>query len=356
MTEHSSPTGPMGLADLVDLASERVGGQVLAANDEFFAEKENLLRAKKPVFIDDKYTDRGKWMDGWETRRAFGRIPGHELDWCIVKLGLPGVVAGIDVDTSFFRGNYPEACSIDAAYAPGNPDVATVLSSAWRPLVPRTSLQGNSSNLIAVASPDATGRVVGAPVTHLRLNIFPDGGVARLRVYGSVVPDWTSIRRFGDVVDLAAVESGGVVLACNDMFFGSRHNLVMPGRSVNMGDGWETKRKRVLGHDWSIVGLGARASRVRVIEVDTNHFKGNCPESCAIDGVDDAGATVDSLVDPGRAWREVLPRTKLRPHTRHFFDAELADRAGLSHLRVRIFPDGGISRLRVHAEIGEGAP
>ena len=352
----SDPGTPLQLGDLVDLASERVGGQVLAANDEFFAEKENLLKAKKPIFLEHEYTDRGKWMDGWETRRAFGRIPDHELDWCIVKLGLPGAIAGVDVDTAFFRGNYPEACSIDALHLPGNPDVATLLAATWRPLLPKTPLQGNSSNLLSIATPDGSGRVPGAPVTHLRLNIFPDGGVARLRVYGSVVPDWTAIRRFGDVVDLAAVEAGGAVLACNDMFFGSRHNLIMPGRSVNMGDGWETKRKRVPGHDWSIVGLGARAGRVRVIEVDTNHFKGNCPESVAIDGVDEPGATIASLTDAARAWREVLPRTTLRPHTRHFFDAELKDRANLSHLRVRIFPDGGISRLRVHAELAEKGP
>ncbi|GAC1393330.1 MAG: allantoicase [Polyangiales bacterium] len=340
---------------LVDLAAERVGGQALAASDEFFAEKENLLRAAAPIFVDGKYTDRGKWMDGWESRRSFGRVEGHTHDWCIVKLGLRGVVAGVDVDTRFFKGNFPESASIEACDLAGDPGVEQLLdpSVKWAELVPRLRLNGDASNPFAVAPLDACGRATGTASTHVRLKIFPDGGVARLRVYGTVVPDWRALRRFGDVHDLASVERGGAVVACNDMFFGSRHNLIMPGRSVNMGDGWETRRKRAPGSDWAIVRLGARASKLRVIEVDTNHFKGNSPESCLLEALDDDGAPTAAL--PARKWRPLLARAKLRPHTRHFFDDALVQPAGVTHVRLTIFPDGGVSRLRVHGETDEGA-
>ncbi len=345
------------LVDLVDLASSRLGGLVLHANDDFFAEKENLLRPHAAVFREHDYTDRGKWMDGWETRRAFGRIEGHVFDWCIVKLGAPGVIAGLDVDTSFFRGNFPEFCSFEAVAIDGDPSVEALLRNdvPWKELVAKTKLEGNQSNVIRLHEANACGVVVGERTTHLRFKIYPDGGVARLRVYGSVVPDLEAMMRFGDVHDLAAVSSGGAVVACNDSFFGSRHNMIMPGRSVNMGDGWETRRKRVPGFDWSIVRLGARAGKLRVLEVDTNHFKGNCPESVLIEGVDAENATVAELSGNTLPFREVLPRTKLRTHHRHFFgDGDVLQQIGpISHLRVKIFPDGGISRLRLHAELAE---
>jgi allantoicase len=326
--------------DLVDLASARVGGAALFATDEFFAGKENLLRAERPIF-NDEYTDRGKWMDGWESRRSFGRVPGHTHDACILKLGVPGHVHGVDVDTSWFRGNYPDHAAIDACAIDGDPDVATLVSpeTHWHEILPATKLEGHGPNPIALAAPTAR-------VTHLRLRIYPDGGVARFRAYGVVAPAWKRILRLGTAIDLAAIENGGVVVACNDMFFGSRHNLIMPGRATNMGDGWETKRKRVPGFDWVVVKLGARGM-IRGVEVDTNWFKGNFPESCALEIIDDPHAALSSISDPSRAWRELLPRTKLRGHTRHFFDEALADAGPATHVRMRIFPDGGISRLRV---------
>jgi allantoicase len=235
----------MNFTELIDLASERVGGAVLLANDDFFAPKENLLRASAPVFIEGKYTDRGKWMDGWESRRR--RTPG--FDWCIIRLGLPGVVRGVVVDTSFFRGNYPEHCSLEGATFSGLPTEAELTSDtvAWVPLLPQMPLSGDSQNPFPIQYNER--------VTHLRFKIFPDGGVARLRVYGEVVPDWDPLKRAGHI-DLAAVENGGLVLSCSDMFFGHRHNLIMPGRAANMSDGWETKRRRGPGHDWAIIKLG----------------------------------------------------------------------------------------------------
>jgi allantoicase len=330
----------MDFTELVDLVQERLGGAVLSASDEFFAPKENLLKAGQPIFIEGKYTDLGKWMDGWESRRR--RTPG--FDWCIIRLGLSGRIRGVVVDTSHFKGNYPEHCSIEACTVEGHADamLATDSSIEWTEILPHSKLQGDSLNPFAVADERR--------FTHLRFKIYPDGGVARLRVYGEVVPDWKRLAGRGGEVDLAAVEHGGLVLSCSDMFFGHRHNLIMPGRALNMSDGWETKRRRGPGHDWTIIRLGTRG-RIRRIEVDTAHFKGNFPESCSLEGCDAKGEMEDDKSAASFAWQEILPRTLLQAHTRHFFEAELKGMGPLSHLRFNIYPDGGVSRLRVYGSI-----
>jgi len=317
-------------AGLVDLAAARLGGIALLANDEFFAEKENLLKPGRGIFIADKYTDRGKWMDGWETRRR--RTPGH--DWCIVQLGLRGIIKQVDIDTNHFLGNHPPFASLDAVcLTNGLPKKIEALP--WTAILEKSPLNPGSQNLFAIAS-DQTW-------THVRLNIFPDGGVARLRVYGIVVPDWSKLKA-GELVDLAAVENGGVPLACSDMFFSSMNNLIMPGRSENMGDGWETKRRRGSGHDWIILKLGLPGA-IRKIEVDTNHFKGNYPDMCSIEGCVAPGASIEDLA--ATQWKEILPKTKLQADTRHFFEKELSPLDNCTHVRLNIYPDGGVSRLRV---------
>ena len=323
--------------DLIDLASERLGGVVIAANDEFFGSMSNLIKCEPAIWIEGKYTDRGKWMDGWETRRR--REAGD--DWCIVRLGVPGIVRGVDVDTSFFTGNYPEACAIEVCDLPQLAMPEAAAARSWRQVLGRTPLRGDSHNLFAIAdSPKAT---------HVRLRIFPDGGVARLRVHGEVVADWARLSRRGDV-DLAAAEHGGLVVACSDMFFGSRHNLIMPGDARNMGDGWETKRRRGPGHDWTIVRL-ATAGVLRRIEVDTRHFKGNAPGSCSLDA---CAAGNDALVmaaqDDVASWRELLPQTPLQPHARHVFEDEVRAIGDVTHVRFNIFPDGGVGRLRLYGK------
>ncbi|HYS61975.1 MAG TPA: allantoicase [Gemmatimonadales bacterium] len=329
---------------LIDLAAARVGGRALAASDEFFAPRHNLLAAGNAVFIEGKYTDRGKWMDGWETRRRRGPEGGY--DWCIIRLGIPGAIRVVTVDTTHFRGNYPAACSLDAAQLSGEPRVSAralrTLDLAFVELLPRSLLAGHTENEFAVAS--------DAAFTHVRLKIYPDGGVARLRVYGEVLPDWNKLQRGN--IDLAAVENGGLVIGCSDMFFGHRHNLIMPGRALNMSDGWETKRRRGSGHDWVIIKLGA-PGQVRRVEVDTSFFRGNFPESCSLDASNAVGLTLESLTDLSTAWNNILPRTKLQAHTRHFFDQELLDSGMVSYLRFNIFPDGGVSRLRVYGEMAE---
>ena len=322
--------------DLPDLAAERFGSAVVAANDEFFAPKESLIKASAPEWRDGVYTERGKWMDGWETRRR--RDPGY--DWAIIRLGLPGIVRGVVIDTSFFTGNFPERASIDACAADGVPSTEWLVGAdaPWRSMLAPSPLAGNTQNTFAVT--DTHHRV-----THLRLNIFPDGGVARLRVHGDVVPD-ESVFANRREVDLAAIENGGFVVSCSDMHYGHRQNLIMPGRSTHMGDGWETKRRRGPGHDWSIVRLARRGSIER-IELDTDHFKGNAPGSAMIEYCDLRGSS-DSDV-PNSAWQTLVAETPVQPHARHRFDRLSAPAA--THVRLNIYPDGGVARLRVFGRV-----
>ena len=322
--------------ELVDLVSEKLGGAVLFANDEFFAGKENLVKASAPIFIEDKYTDLGKWMDGWESRRR--RTPG--FDWCIIRLGLPGIIRGVIVDTSFFRGNFPEHCSLEGCEIEGMATVADLTDEVlqWSELLPNVPLTGDTQNPFEIQSDQR--------FTHLRFKIYPDGGVARLRVYGEVVPDWELLKRIGGDIDLAAVENGGLVLSCSDMFFGHRHNLIMPGRAVNMSDGWETKRRRGPGHDWVTIKLGGRGE-IKRLEVDTSYFKGNFPESCSLEACNTTGHVLPESLD----WKRVLPRTKLQAHTRHSFEGEVLSAGTVSHVRFNIFPDGGVSRLRIYGTL-----
>lgn len=331
----------MEFTELVDLAAEQLGGSVLYANDDFFAEKENLIRRSVPVFIEDKYTDRGKWMDGWESRRRRSPRLGEDHDQCIIRLGVPGTVQGVVVDTSFFRGNFPSHCSIETCDVSGQPNVEQLLSPAaqWTEILSKSELEGHSQNQFAISSP--------VRATHLRLKIYPDGGVARLRVHGVVQPDWSELKTRNSEIDLAAVENGGAVIDASDMFFGHRHNLIMPGRALDMSDGWETKRNREPGHsDWSIVKLGAPGTITRV-EVDTWRFKGNYPEGCSIE-VANAG---DGANLKSAQWQELLPDQKLQAHTLHVFAGELKNTGPATHARFNIYPDGGVSRLHLYGRV-----
>jgi allantoicase len=304
---------------------------VVAANDEFFAPKEGLVKASAPEWREGVYTERGKWMDGWETRRR--REPGH--DWAIIRLGARGIVRGVVIDTAFYTGNYPDRASIDGAFFTGVPSVAELTGSAsrWHKLLGERSLSGNTQNAFAIND--------SAEVTHLRLNIFPDGGVARLRVHGSVsVSDRV---KSGELADLAALENGGFVVLCSDMHYGDRQNLILPGRSTHMGNGWETRRRRSPGNEWTVVQLATRGAISRV-EVDTDHYRGNAPGWCSIETCDLHAGDRD-ISDPAIEWTEIVARTPLQPDARHSFDIRHA--ADVSHVRLSIYPDGGVARLRV---------
>jgi allantoicase len=334
--DHNTPA----FAGLADLASARVGGRALAANDEFFAPKGNLVTPAPAIFIPGKYTDRGKWMDGWESRRR--RTPGH--DWCVVKLGMRGRIRGVNVNTAFFTGNFPSHCSIDALDTdrPLTRPLAAREGTPWTKILDRTALRGDADNFIPVSD--------DRPWTHVRLNIYPDGGVARLRVYGEAVVDWEKVSGKHGLVDLAAIEHGGLVLSASDMHYGAKDNIIMPGRAADMGDGWETKRRRGPGHDWVILRLGA-PGEIRKLEIDTNHFKGNYPDRASVEGTNLPGATLARL--ESATWVQLLPQKKLQPHRRHFFTRQLLDIGIVSHLRLNIFPDGGVSRFRAHGTLAE---
>ncbi|MBE7638152.1 allantoicase [Sneathiella sp. P13V-1] len=318
----------------VNLAQPRLGAEVTFATDDFFADKSRLIDPADAVFIPGKYDENGKWMDGWESRRK----RGEGYDHCILKLGLPGVIEGVDIDTSHFTGNYPPAASIDACnVVDGEPDDKT----EWQEIVPAISLGPDAHHLLRVAS--------DAAWTHLRLNIFPDGGVARLRVYGWFNCNWDA-RDKDEVVDLAAMLNGARAVTANNEHFGSPANLLAPGRGVNMGDGWETRRRREPGNDWALIQLGAPGT-ISAIEVDTAHFKGNFPDSCSIQAAYMTGGTDDSLVTQSMFWKTLMPPQKLSMDNIHRFEKEIEDIGPVTHVRLNIFPDGGVSRLRLFGKV-----
>lgn len=313
--------------DLPDLAAERLGGRVLAANDEFFAEKENLLKAAAAIFVPDRYTDQGKWMDGWETRRR--RTPG--FDWAVVRLGLPGILRGAVVDTAFFTGNYPEACALEACALERDPDEAerAATGAPWIELLPRTPLAGDTANRFTLTTPHR--------FTHVRLNIFPDGGVARLRLHGEPLPRWPALPATLDLGDLA---HGAFVVAWSDRFFGPPHKLGLPDAPRGMHDGWETRRRRGPGHDWVVVRLAAEGV-VEAVTVDTTFFKGNAPGSCTLEGC----VARDAVPPADAAWETLVAATPLQPDRPHALTP--ARRIPVTHVRLNIFPDGGVARLRL---------
>jgi len=328
----TDPNAPDFTQRFVNLADARLGATALAASDEFFADKERMLNPAPAQFIADKYDDNGKWMDGWESRRK--RVAGH--DWCIVRLARPGRIHGLDLDTAHFTGNYPPAASVDACYGTaGNADADA--NSEWLPLLPAVNLSGNSHHYFACDG----SRVV----THLRVNLFPDGGLARLRAYGEPEFDSAAVDSDG-LIDLASALHGGNVVATNNQHFGPASSLLLPGRGIHMGDGWETRRRREPGNDWCLIAL-ARPGLIEAIEVDTCHFKGNFPDRCSIQAMHVSGGTPESLVTQAMFWPTLLSEQSLQMNHQHYFTSEIVPLGPVSHLRFNIFPDGGVSRLRL---------
>jgi allantoicase len=312
-----------GFTGLPDLASRQLGGSVVFANDELFAEKENLIKPGPPEFAPDSFGPRGKVYDGWETRRR--REAGH--DHAIVRLGVPGIVHGVVVDTAYFRGNYPPEISVEVVNAGGYPSPAELAGMAWLPLVTRSPARGDAVNRYPVTDRHRW--------THLRLSVYPDGGVARFRVHGEVL---AAPAFLAGTVDLAALENGGRLLECSDAFYSTAENLIMPGRARGMAEGWENARRRGPGNDWAVFALGA-AGVPRWAEIDTSYFVGNAPGWVRLQAGDESGA-----------WREVLPQTRVQPDTRHRFTLS-GDPQPATRVRLNVYPDGGLARLRVHGEI-----
>jgi allantoicase len=314
-----------GAADgLTDLASRWLGGTVMAASDESFGDKENLLNPAEPAFEPGRYGNRGEIVDGWETRRR--REPGQ--DWALIRLGAPGRISEIVVDTSFFTGNYPEQCALAACGREGypSPEQLTDPATDWIEIVPPSTLRGDARNAFAVSDPRR--------FTHVRLSAAPDGGVARLRVLGQVVPDPRGLERL--TIDLASQQYGGLVVASSDDFYTAAQTLNRPDRARTMGEGWETRRRRDGGHDFVIFRLGF-AGRVRRLVVDTAHFRYNASASIAVYGCQQT------------RWRQILGRTRLQPDTSHVFDVDGEE--PVTAIRLDAFPDGGLSRVRVVGSI-----
>jgi allantoicase len=314
-----------------DLALRTLGGSVIAANDESFAEKENLLNPWAPKFRPETFGAKGQEYDGWETARRRG--PGN--DWAIVRLGLPGLIRGVVIDTAWFKGNFPPDASVEACAVDGYPSASELAEAPWTEIVPRSPLEGDAEHAFPVD--------VARRFTHVRLNIFPDGGVSRLRVHGEVVPDPRLLT--GLTVDLAALENGARVAGCSDEFYSSPENMLFPGLARNQSEGWETARRRGPGNDWAIVRLAAPGV-VRLAEIDTTNLKFNAPGAVSLSGTDARTADLD---DPG-AWHELLGRTRVQPDGRHRFRLE-ASGTEVTHVRLDIHPDGGLARLRLFGDL-----
>ena len=317
-------------ARYINLADERLGAAALFATDEFFAPMTRMLSAAEPEWRAGVYDDHGKWMDGWETSRR--RDQG--FDHCVVRLAAPCTLSVLDIDTRFFTGNYPPHASVHACRSAATPDEST----KWSKLLPFSALQGDRQNVFKLTSENIW--------THLKLNIYPDGGVARLRAYGQVYRDWTHTTGWAEAVDLAAALNGGRALACSDEHYGSMRNLLLPGRGASMADGWETRRRREPGFDWVILSLG-HPGRIERVEIDTAHFKGNYPHEVSIHGALLSGTADADVTSQCMYWPALLPPLRLEPDQVHGFSAELHDLGPISHVRVNMHPDGGLSRVRL---------
>ncbi len=326
-------TNPEFTRQWINLAQPRLGAEVIACSDDFFAERSRMLKPEEPVWIDDKYDDHGKWMDGWETRRR--RNGGY--DHAVVKLGLAGEIKGVDIDTRFFTGNYPPAASLEACACDTLPDETT----DWIELVGSTALKGDSHHYFEIDNPTR--------FTHVRLNIYPDGGVARLRIHGRVICDPQTLDPAREH-NLAAVELGARALAWNDAHYGAVANLLNPGRGINMGDGWETRRRREPGNDWCIIELG-QVGEIDQALIDTAHFKGNFPDRCSLQAALVGGGTTESIITQSQFWPELLPPQKLEMDNEHLFTGPIQQLGPVSHVRINIFPDGGLSRVRLLGRI-----
>ncbi len=319
-----------------NLLDDRLGACALSCSDDWFAECGNLVKSEVPIFKPRHFVSTGQWMDGWESRRSFDREErrnsGIDHDWCVLRMAREGCIVGVDVDTSHFTGNAPQQVSVEGCWVEGEVDDA----ADWQELLPRCDVDADSHNFLPVPN--------NARVNHLRLKIYPDGGVARFRAYGKVMLDPNHFVD-GEMIDLASVLYGGRGLLSSDMFYSAASNMLMPARGINMGDGWETRRSRSTDPEWSIIKLGMEGT-IRKIIVDTAHFRGNNPDRFSLEA---CLAEDQAVLDNQAEWTTILQEQPLHPDREHLFIKQIAGGADqrYTHVRINIFPDGGISRLRV---------
>ena len=314
---------------MIDLAQKRLGSKVIYQTDEFFAKASRIIESAEPIFITNKFDAHGKWMDGWETKRK--RKKGH--DYLIIHLGKKGIISKVNIDTTHFNGNQPDFASLEACYSKKNiPNEET----KWKTILKKKKIKPNSHNIFSI-----NNRSI---FTHIKLNIFPDGGVARLRLYGEIATDKISFGK--KIINLSSLLNGASIIACNNEHFGKAENILAPGKSKNMGDGWETRRSRGKNFDWII--LKCVTGQINNIQIDTHHFKGNYPDMCSIQAAYLNGKkNAKSIISKSKKWKTILNKTKLHAHRKHNFYNKLTKNNKINYIRINIFPDGGISRVRI---------
>ncbi len=315
-------------AKMINLADPRIGSKIIYKTDEFFASANRILKINPPVFKDGLFDKHGKWMDGWETRRR--RSKG--FDYIILKLGKPGKIFDVDIDTTHFNGNQPTHASVEGCLSKNKPNKKT----KWFHLLGKKKLGANRNHSFKSQNKSV--------FNYIRLNIFPDGGVARLRLYGKIEIEKNFLSRKN--INLTSVLNGASIIGCNNEHFGRAENIIAPGKGKNMGDGWETRRSRGKNFDWLIIKFG-KPGLIKKLEIDTHHFKGNYPDTCSIQT---ANITKDlpnkSIVNNSKNWKFILNKSKLSAHKKHIFKKFIIKRSRENYLRINIYPDGGISRIR----------
>ena len=321
------------LNGLIDLAQSRLGSKVVYKTDEFFAAAKRIISPWPPVFKEGVFDKNGKWMDGWETRRK--RTKGH--DYLIIKLGKPGVIKKVDIDTSYFSGNHPSKISLQACLS--NKKIPHKKTN-WTTIIKKNRTKENSHHFFNVKSKQF--------FTHVKLNIFPDGGVARIRIYGSMKIKKKFKKK---KLNLTSILNGAVPIACNNEHFGRAENILAPGTGKNMGDGWETRRSRGKNFDWIIIKC-AETGKINNIEIDTHHFKGNYPDKCSVQGTFiDSKVSEKKIVNKSKRWGFLLNKVKLHAHKKHNFRNNIMKNKKINYIKINIFPDGGISRIRFFGKV-----
>jgi len=321
------------LNGLIDLAQSRLGSKIVYRTDEFFAAAKRIISPWPPVFKEGVFDKHGKWMDGWETRRK--RTKGH--DYLIIKLGKPGVIKKVDIDTSYFSGNHPSKISLQACLS--NKKIPHKKTN-WTTIIKKNRTKANSHHFFNVKNKQF--------FTHVKLNIFPDGGVARIRIYGSMkIEKKIKQKKF----NLTSILNGAVPIACNNEHFGRAENILAPGGGKNMGDGWETRRSRGKNFDWIIIKC-AETGKINNIQIDTHHFKGNYPDKCSVQGTYiDSKISEKKIVNKSKRWGFLLNKVKLHAHKKHNFNNNIMKNKKINYIRINIFPDGGISRIRFFGKV-----
>ena len=317
------------LNGLIDLAQSRLGSKIVFKTNEFFAPAKRIINPWPPVFKEGVFDKHGKWMDGWETKRKRGK--GY--DYLILKLGRPGRISKIDIDTSYFSGNQPSKVSLHACFSKKK---LPNKNSKWTTILKKKPTKANSHHFFNIKNKSI--------FTHIKLNIYPDGGVARIRIYGSmeILKNFT-----GKVLNLTSVLHGATPIACNNEHFGRAENILAPGMGKNMGDGWETRRSRGKNFDWLIIKC-ATVGKINKIQIDTHHFKGNYPDKCSIQAAFiDKKISSRTIVNNSKKWKLLLSKVKLYAHKKHNFKNNLMKSKKINYIKINIFPDGGISRIRV---------